>query len=125
MQDKLTTHLHGYYNDNIQHHPEWRVFPSPYDGKELVAIAAIVPDIAIIHVPKADVFGNARFGDTNTHNVAAKFMAPSLVQAAKRVILTAEEIIPHEQIRADPSLTGILCHDVDAVVHVPNGAQPP
>lgn len=116
--------LHGYRNDLVQQHPEWRAFRSPFDGKELLAIAAIVPDVAIIHVPIADKFGNAQLGDTNKHNVMSKFMAPRLVQAAKRVILSAEEIVPNERIRQTPELTAVLYHDVDAVVHVPHGAHP-
>ena len=116
--------LHGYRNDHLQHHPEWRAFESPFDGEELVAIAAIVPDVAIIQVPKADEFGNAQLGETNRHNTMAKFTAPRLVQAAKRVILTAEEIVSNEEIRKTPDLTAILYHDVDAVVHLPRGAHP-
>ena len=116
--------LHGYQNDHLQHHPEWHTFTSPIDGTELLTITAIVPDVALIHVPKADKYGNAQLGDTNRDNVMAKFMAPRMVQAAKKVILTAEEIIPNEQIRKTPDLTSILYHDVDAVVHVPEGAHP-
>ena len=116
--------LHGFVNDLVQQHPEWRTFDSPFDGKELLAVTAIVPDVALIHVPRADQFGNAQFGDTNRDNVAAKFIAPQMVRAAKKVILTTEEIIPTEQIRATPDQTGILYHDVDAVVLAPRGAHP-
>ena len=82
--------LHGYRNDHLQHHPEWATFPSPFDGNELVAITAIRPDVAVIHVPKADRYGNAQLGDTNRDNVMSKFMAPRMVQAAARVIVTTE-----------------------------------
>ena len=116
--------LHGYFNDHLPHHPEWRTFPSPFDGKELLAVTAVVPDVALIHVPRADKFGNAQFGETNRHNVAAKFLAPQMVRAAKRVILTTEEIIDNAEIRATPDQTGILYHDVDAVVLAPGGAHP-
>lgn len=116
--------LHGFVNDLSKQHPEWRTFESPLDGKELLAVTAITPDIALIHVPRADQFGNAQFGDTNRDNVAAKFIAPQMVRAAKRVILTTEEIIPNAEIRATPEQTGILYHDVDAVVHAPGGAHP-
>lgn len=116
--------LHGFVNDHLQHHPEWRVFPSPFDGKDLLAVTAIAPDVALVHVAKADKYGNAQFGETNWDNVAAKFIAPNMVRAAKRVILTAEEIISNEEIRKTPEQTGILYHDVDAVVHAPHGAHP-
>ena len=116
--------LHGYFNDHLPHHPEWRTFPSPFDGKQLLAVTAVVPDVALIHVPRADKFGNAQFGETNRHNTAARFLAPHMVRAAKRVILTTEEIIDNAEIRATPEETGILYHDVDAVVHAPGGAHP-
>ena len=38
--------LHGYFNDHLPHHPEWRTFPSPFDGKQLLAVTAVVPDVA-------------------------------------------------------------------------------
>lgn len=116
--------LHGYQNDHLKHHPEWRTFESPLDGKELLAVTAIAPDVAVIHVPKSDTYGNAQLGSTNDDNVMSRFMAPRMVQAAKRVIVTAEEIVPNDEIRANPGLTEILYHDVDAVVHVPRGAHP-
>lgn len=116
--------LHGYQNDHLQHHPEWHQFTSPVDGQEMVTITAITPDVAIVHVPKSDPEGNAKLGDTNDLNVMAAFSAPAMVRGAKRVILTAEEIVTNEEIRATPDETSILYHDVDAVVHVPHGAHP-
>ena len=116
--------LHGYHTDNVRHHPEWPRFSSPLDGEDLLAITAIAPDVVLMHVPRADRYGNAQFGDTLRDNVAAQSIAPQLVRAAKRVIITAEEIIPTEQIRAAPEDTAILHHDVDAVVHAPLGAHP-
>lgn len=116
--------LHGFFNDHFQHHPEWRRFPSPFDGKELLAVTAIAPDVVLAHVAKADKHGNAQFGETHWDNVSAKFMAPNMVRSGKRVILTAEEIISNEEIRKNPEQTDILYHDVDAVVHAPGGAHP-
>lgn len=116
--------LHGYHNDHLQHHPEWHRFPSPIDGTELVTITAITPDVAVIHVPRSDPLGNAQLGESNRSNVMATFSAPRMVQAATRVIVTAEEIVTTEEIRATPERTAILYHDVNAVVHVPRGAHP-
>ena len=116
--------LHGYHNDHVQHHPEWRRFSSPIDGTELLTITAIAPDVAIIHAQRSDPFGNVQLGESNQSNVMAAFSAPRMVQAATRVIVTAEEIVTTEEIRATPERTSILYHDVDAVVHVPHGAHP-
>ena len=106
--------LHGYHNDHVQHHPEWRRFSSPIDGTELLTITAIAPDVAIIHAQRSDPFGNVQLGESNQSNVMAAFSAPRMVQAATRVIVTAEEIVTTEEIRATPERTSILYHDVDA-----------
>lgn len=116
--------VHGYHNDLIKQHPEWRTFPSPFDGKELLAIPPIIPDVAIIHVPKADKFGNARLEDTVKYSLQDAFVSPRMVQAGKKAIVSAEEIVPEEEIRKDPWNTSLLFCDVDAVVHAPRGAHP-
>ncbi|HEX7587119.1 MAG TPA: CoA transferase subunit A, partial [Anaerolineae bacterium] len=45
-------------------------------------------------------------------------------RAARRVIVTAEEIVDPEVIRAKPDRTVIPFYVVDAVCHVPYGAHP-
>ncbi|MBI3565776.1 MAG: CoA transferase subunit A, partial [Elusimicrobia bacterium] len=45
-------------------------------------------------------------------------------RACKRLIVSAEEIVPTEVIRAAPERTAIPYFLVDAVVHAPYGAHP-
>lgn len=116
--------LPGYQNDMARERSEWPTFPSPLDGKELVAISAIVPDVAVLHVPRADAYGNVQLGDTNRGNVAAEFTATRMMQAAKHGIVTAEEIVPTDEIRRSQQGADLLYNEVDAVVHVPRGAHP-
>ena len=78
---------------------------------------ALNPDVALIHVQQADIYGNARvFGTGIAHEESAL--------ASKKVIVSAEEIIDTEEIRRDPGRTSIPYYAVDAVVHAPFGAWP-
>lgn len=97
--------------DLLSLRPDVRTVLDPYNGEELVAFPAIHPDIAVIHALQADVDGNALIGDN-------KGVDEELVLAAKKVILTSEEISPALQ-KAD-----IVAPFVNAVVHAPRGAAP-
>ncbi len=89
----------------------------PYSGKELIAVPALNPDVAIIHVQRADSNGNAHLWGIIGEQKEAAF-------AAKKVILTAEEIVDEEVIRSDPNRTLIPGFIVDAVCHVPQACHP-
>lgn len=89
----------------------------PFTGETLVALPALYPDVALIHVHEADRFGNCRIRGTTV----ADF---DLARAAKKLIITCERLIPNEEIRRDPSLTFIPFYCVDAVCEVPFGSYP-
>ncbi|HZW03430.1 MAG TPA: CoA-transferase [Anaerolineaceae bacterium] len=97
--------------------PLYRRVTDPYTGKEVVVLPPLHPDVAIIHVQRADVHGNAHIWGIIGEQKEAAF-------AADRVILTAEEIVPEEIIRSDPNRTLIPGFIVDAVCHVPYCAHP-
>lgn len=89
----------------------------PFTKEELLAVRAIVPDVAILHVQRADAEGNAHvWGNLGVVVEAAR--------AAKKVILTCEEIVDHEIILSDPNRTVIQGFLVSSVVHVPFGSHP-
>jgi len=89
----------------------------PFTGEELLAVRAIRPDVAILHVQRADKEGNAHvWGNFGVTREAAL--------AAKKVILTCEEIIDHEVILSDPNRTVIPSFVVSSVVHEPFGSHP-
>jgi glutaconate CoA-transferase subunit A len=91
---------------------------SPFEPKEtLLAVRAIQPDVAIVHVQRADEKGNA-------HCWANFGVMIEGVRAAKKVILCAEEIVSQETIASDPNRTVIPGFLVSAVVHCPYGAHP-
>jgi glutaconate CoA-transferase subunit A len=94
-----------------------RTVTCPFTGETLAAVPALTPDIAIVHVQRADVDGNAQvWGITGVQKEAAF--------AARRVIVVAEEIVESAVIRADPNRTIIPGFIVSAVVHEPWGAHP-
>jgi glutaconate CoA-transferase subunit A len=89
----------------------------PFTNEDLLAVRAIRPDVAILHVQRADKEGNAHaWGNFGVMREAAF--------AAKKVILTCEEIVDHEVILRDPNRNIIPGFLVSSVVHQPFGSHP-
>ncbi|MGB3713563.1 MAG: CoA-transferase [Candidatus Promineifilaceae bacterium] len=89
-----------------------RIIKDPYNGDDLTAFPAIGCDVAVIHVLKADRFGNCRLGGNPT-------IDHELTLVADKVIITAEEVVESLETRVD--FSGL---PVSAVVHLPHGAWP-
>src|SRR5512137_932120 len=70
----------------------------PYSGKEVITVPALNPDVAIVHVQRADKNGNAHLWGIVGEQKEVAF-------ASRRVILTAEEIVDEPVIRSDPNRT--------------------
>ncbi|HPV48883.1 MAG TPA: CoA-transferase [Smithellaceae bacterium] len=102
----------GFMGDN-----KYRVIRCPYTGKDNLTVPAANPDVCIVHVQRADKYGNAQYWGA-LGSVAAAALA------SKRVIVSCEEIVEHDIIRSSPHLTIIPAYRVDAVVEVPWGAHP-
>jgi len=94
-----------------------KVARDPWSGKPVCLIPAAYPDVAIFHVPRADMYGNAQIDGILVEDF-------ELARAARRVIVTTEEIVDNERIRAEPWHTVIPFYVVDAVCEVPYGAHP-
>ena len=99
------------------HNPNYRRVRDPYGGGEVVVLPPLHPDVAVVHVQRADANGNAQIWGILGEQKEAAF-------AARRVILTAEEIVPEAVIRSDPNRTLIPEFIVDAVCEVPGCAHP-
>ena len=97
--------------------PRIKRIPDPYGGPDLIAVPALKPDVAIVHVQRADANGNAHLWGIIGEQKEAAF-------AAKKVILTAEEIVDESVIRSDPNRTMIPGIIVSAVCHVPFACHP-
>ncbi len=84
---------------------------------KLHAVRALAPDVAIVHVQRADEDGNAHCWG----NFGVMLEA---VRAAKRVMVCAEEIVSGDVIASDPNRTVVPGFLVSAVVEAKYGAHP-
>ncbi|GGF34689.1 3-oxoadipate--succinyl-CoA transferase subunit A [Marmoricola endophyticus] len=97
--------------------PRIRTVTDPYGGPDIHVVPALNPDVTIVHAQRADRHGNVQmWGILGAQQEAA--------YAADRVIVTVEEIVDDEVVRADPNRTVLPAHAVDAVVACPRGAHP-
>ena len=87
---------------------KFQTIKCPFTEKETVVVPALNPDIALVHVQRADKYGNAQFwGSLGT----LKWSALS----AKKIIVSCEEIVEHDVIKKSPFLTIIPSFRVNAV----------
>ncbi|MGA8942873.1 MAG: CoA-transferase [Thermoactinomyces sp.] len=89
----------------------------PFTNEPVELLPACYPDVAIIHVHRADRFGNCQIDGNIAEDV-------EIAHAAKFVIITTEEIVDEQRIKNDPAQTRIPGFVVDAVVEVPYGSHP-
>ena len=94
-----------------------KVVEDPFTGIKVALVPALILDVALIHVQRADMYGNCQIeGITG--------FALEMSRACKRLVISAEEIVPIEEIRKYPDRTVIPYYLVDAVVHAPFGSYP-
>jgi glutaconate CoA-transferase, subunit A len=104
-------------SDIVAGNPDLKVVASPLDGRPLLLVPALAPDVAIVHVQRADAEGNAHaWGNLGVCQEAAL--------AARAVIVVAEQLVAPEVIRSDPNRVLVPGFKVAAVVHEPGGAHP-
>lgn len=94
-----------------------KVVDDPFTGNPICVVPALNPDVFLVHVHQADVYGNARIFGTNLFALEA-------AMASKKVIVSSEEIIDPVDFRKEPAKTTIPHFLVSAVVHLPFGAYP-
>lgn len=94
-----------------------KVVKCPFTGEPVCLLPALILDAGLIHVNRADKFGNCQI-----EGVAG--FAHEMARASKRLIISAEEIVDTDLIRAHPERTIIPWYLVDAVVHAPFGSHP-
>jgi len=105
-------------SDLVKYRPEfYKEMKCPFTGEDLIAAAAIVPDVTIIHATRADYTGNVQIEGTSGTDV-------EMMRAAKKRIVSAEEIVSPDEIRKNPAKTKIPKFQVDMVIEAPLGAHP-
>jgi glutaconate CoA-transferase subunit A len=104
-------------SDLVTHNPRIKVMEDPYGTGPVALVPAAQPDVAFIHVQRADISGNAQIWGMlgNDENIA---------RAAKEVIVTCEEIVPTLEFRKIPNMTTVPSYCVSGVVEIPFGSHP-
>jgi len=94
-----------------------KVVTDPWSGKPVCLLPACYPDVVVIHVHRCDIFGNAQIDGILVEDY-------ELARAARRLIISTEEIVSPDFIRSQPRQTAIPYFLVDAVCETPYGGHP-
>jgi len=108
--------LRGYVGCDLPKvNPMIKAITCPFTGEQLAAVPAIRPDVTVIHAQQVDRRGNVMmWGITGVQKEA--------VMAAKRTIVTVEEIVDSFDIKANSVILPRWV--IDAVCLEPGGAYP-
>jgi glutaconate CoA-transferase subunit A len=107
--------LRGYAGTDLVAHTEVRFIACPFTGERLAAVAALRPDVAIVHAQEADREGNVQlWGIPGVQKEA--------VLAAKRSLVTVERSV--ERLEARPGSIVIPGWAIDLVAEAPGGSWP-
>lgn len=91
--------------------------PLDDDGGQVVILPPLNPDVTLIHVQYAGDDGTCRIDGLTFADIEQ-------AKAAKKVIVTCEEVVPRAFIRQDPDRNCLAPFLVDAIVRAPFGAHP-
>jgi glutaconate CoA-transferase, subunit A len=94
-----------------------KVVECPFTGEKICLLPALILDVGMIHVHRADIYGNAQIDGISG-------FAFEMARASKRLIITTEEIVSTEDFRCSPDRTIIPYYLVDAVIEAPFGSHP-
>jgi glutaconate CoA-transferase subunit A len=101
--------------DLTRHTPTVSTVRCPFTGETLTAVAALNPDVTIIHAQRADRAGNVQlWGISGVQKEA--------VLAAERALVTVEEVV--DTLDPVPGAVVLPRFVVTAVAEVPGGAAP-
>ena len=89
----------------------------PFTGDKVVLLPAVNPDVAVIHAQMVGRDGTVRI-------LGQSYADDFVARAARKVVVTAEEIVSEEFIRQCPEQNNVPFFRVDAIVHVPYGTHP-
>jgi glutaconate CoA-transferase, subunit A len=91
--------------------------PSKPGERKMLAVAAVKPDVCLLHAQQADEHGNVQ-------HLGPPFFDAMIAQASRRVIVSVDRIVSTDTIRRSNHLTKLQSAMVDAVVEAPFGAHP-
>lgn len=108
--------LRGYAGTDLPPRTEHvRFITCPFSGEEIAAVAALRPDVAVIHAQRADLHGNVQlWGILGVQKEA--------VLAARRSLVTVEEVV--DELTPVPQAIILPAWLVTRVAEAPGGAHP-
>ena len=107
--------MRGYAGTDLVAHTRVESITCPFTGETLAAVAALRPDVAIVHAQEADRNGNVQlWGIPGVQKEA--------VLSADRALVTVERLV--EQLEPRPGGIVIPGWVIDAVALAPGGSQP-
>ncbi|MGP4020751.1 CoA transferase subunit A [Saccharopolyspora sp. 5N708] len=110
----------GLGSDVLALNPGLRTVTSPYpDGEELVAMPALHLDVALVHMNRADRFGNAQYLGPDP------YFDDLMCAAARHSFVSCEQLVPTEELLAGGPPQSLLINRIhpDGVVETPRGAH--
>jgi len=102
-------------SDIVRLHPEYAEITCPFTGETLVAVPALRPDVALLHAPIGDRYGNL-------HLEQPYVLDERFAPASRSVVATVDELVSTDEVTA--AGVTIPAHLVAAVTEVPYGAHP-
>ncbi|WP_066648355.1 CoA transferase subunit A [Christensenella timonensis] len=104
-------------SDLITQNDYFTKITDPFSGQEVTVVRAIVPDVCILHVEEADELGNAVVTPPLFEDIL-------MAKASRKVIVTAEKIVPTSRIRRENERVLLPHFLVSAVASTEQGAAP-
>lgn len=96
---------------------KFRVIRCPFTKKEIPVVPASNPDVCLLHVQRADKYGNAQHWGG---------LGPTVYNclASKKIIVSCEEMVDYDVIKSSPHHTIVPGFRVSAVIEEPYGCHP-
>ncbi|MEN8653344.1 CoA-transferase [Streptomyces sp. 21So2-11] len=110
----------GLGSDVMRVNPQLRTVTSPYeDGEEFVAVPALRMDAALVHMNRADRFGNGQYLGPDP------YFDDLFCEAADSAYVSCEQLVDTAELTKDaaPQTLLIKRHVVTGVSETPNGAH--
>ncbi|MFI5914200.1 CoA transferase subunit A [Dactylosporangium sp. NPDC051541] len=109
----------GLGSDVLTVNPDLRTVASPYDGEELLAVPALHLDAALVHLNRADVYGNAQYLGPDP------YFDDLYCKAADRAYVSVERIVSTAELTERAPVQSLLLQRwmVHGVVEAPGGAH--
>jgi glutaconate CoA-transferase, subunit A len=112
IMDSDVFRIRGYMGES-----KFGVIKCPFTGREIPVVPAANPDVCLLHVQRADKFGNAQHWGGLGSTVHACL-------ASRKIIVTCEELVDYDIIKSSPHHTIVPGFRVNAVIEEPYGCHP-